>query len=82
MTNIKELLADTFLINETSSFSKNMLDKGVDINAVCRIVKAYITMYNNIKQETELNETKFTMKEFNNYLNSNDKLEWLNKILK
>ena len=45
-----EHINDKFLMDECNLFARKMLEKGIDINRVCLIIKEYQTKYIHIKE--------------------------------
>ena len=45
-----EHINDKFLMDECNLFTRKMLEKGMDINRVCLIIKEYQTKYIHIKE--------------------------------
>ena len=45
-----EHINDKFLMDECNLFTRKMLEKGIDINRVCLIIKEYQTKYIHIKE--------------------------------
>jgi hypothetical protein len=51
MSEVKELLQDKFLVEQSNKITKILLEGGeMDINTVCKVVKRYQKQYSDIKE--------------------------------
>ena len=49
---IKSILRDEFLMKNSSDFTKELLQTGMDINSVCKVIKEYQRCYLLIKDNS------------------------------
>ena len=71
ITEIKDDLNDEFLMTNSQELTRLLLDKGMDINLITKLVKNYIIMYKDMKKEKDCYHHHFTAE---NYINTLYKL--------
>lgn len=57
---IKDLLNDKFLIEESNEMTRELLERGAPINMICKLVKGYQRVYIEIKNSSVALARHFT----------------------